>query len=122
MVLHMAKVNPDLAGVVSFHGALGLANSAKPAITPIKTKVLVFNGADDDFISPEQIEVFKQDMKTIGADYEFVNIPGAKHGFSNPAADDFAKKFGMPLKYDAKADKESWEKSLGFFKKIFKAN
>ncbi len=120
MVLYMAKVNPELAGVLSFHGALGLSANAKPVSTPVKTKILVFNGADDTFITPEQIDAFKQDMKVIGADYEFVNLAGAKHGFSNPEADNFAQKFAMPLKYDEKADKESWEKTQGFFKKIFK--
>jgi dienelactone hydrolase len=120
MVLHMAKVNPELAGVVSYHGALGISANTKPVSTPVKTKILVFNGADDPFVTKEQIEAFKQDMKAIGSDYEFISLPGAKHGFSNPEADNFALKFGMPLKYDVKADKESWEKSQTFFKKIFK--
>lgn len=120
MVLSMAKVDSELAGVVSFHGALGMSANVKPVSVPVKTKVLVFNGADDSFIPQEQIDAFKQDMKAIGADYEFVNLPAAKHGFSNPEADNFAKKFGMPLKYDERADKESWEKTQAFFKKIFK--
>lgn len=120
MVLHMAKVNPDLAGVVSYHGALGIAANTKPVSTPIKTKIMVFNGADDPFVTKEQIAAFKQDMLTIGADYEFIDYPGVKHGFTNPEADTFAKKFDMPLKYDEKADKDSWEKTQGFFKKIFK--
>ena len=120
MVLHMAKVNPELAGVVSYHGALGISANTKPVSTPIKTKILVFNGADDPFITKEQIDAFKQDMKSIGADYEFIDYPGVKHGFTNPEADTFALKFDMPLKYDEKADKDSWEKMQGFFKKVFK--
>ncbi len=120
MVLHMAKVNPDLAGVVSYHGALGIAANTKPIATPIKTKIMVFNGADDPFVTKEQIDTFKQDMKTIGADYEFIDYPGVKHSFTNPDANDFGKKFNMPLVYDEKADKDSWEKTQGFFKKIFK--
>jgi dienelactone hydrolase len=120
MVLHMAKINPELAGVVSYHGALGISANTKPVTTPVKTKILVFNGADDPFITKEQIDAFKQDMKTNGADYEFIDYPGVKHGFTNPGADTFAKKFDMPLKYDAKADKDSWEKTQVFFRKIFK--
>jgi dienelactone hydrolase len=120
MVLHMAKVNPDLAGVVSYHGALGISANTKPLSTPVKTKIMVFNGADDPFITKEQIAAFKQDMTAIGADYEFIDYPGVKHGFTNPETDAFAKKFDMPLKYDEKADKDSWEKTQGFFKKIFK--
>lgn len=120
MVLNMAKVNPELAGVVSYHGALGISANTKPVATPVKTKILVFNGADDPFITKPQIDAFNADMKAVGADYEFINIPGAKHGFTNPEADNFAVKFGMPLKYDEKADKDSWEKTQLFFKKIFK--
>lgn len=120
IVLHMAKVNPDLAGVASYHGALGIAANTKPVATPVKTKIMVFNGADDPFITKEQIDAFRQDMKTIGADYEFIDYPGVKHGFSNPEADDFAKRFNMPIAYNKKADKDSWEKTQGFFKKIFK--
>ncbi len=120
LVLHMAKVNPDLAGVVSYHGALGISANTKPVSTPVKTRILVFNGEADTFITKEQIDSFKQDMKTIGANYEFINYPGIKHSFTNPEADNFAKKFDMPLKYDEKADKDSWGKTQVFFKKIFK--
>lgn len=120
MVLHMAKVNPELVGVVSYHGALGISANTKPVSTPVKTNILVFNGTDDPFITKEQIEAFKQDMIAIGADYEFIDYPGVKHGFTNPEADGFALKFSMPLKYDEKADKDSWEKTQAFFKKIFK--
>jgi dienelactone hydrolase len=120
MVLHMAKVNSDLAGVVSYHGALGISANTKPVSTLVKTKIMVFNGADDPFVKKEQIDAFKQDMKAIGADYEFIDYPGVTHGFTNPEADTFALKFDMPLKYNEKADKDSWEKTQGFFKKIFK--
>ncbi len=120
LVLHMAKVNPDLAGVVSYHGALGVAANTQPVSMPVKTKIMVFNGADDPFITKEQIAAFNQDMKSIGADYEFIDYPGVKHGFTNPEADTFAKRFNMPLAYDEKADNDSWEQTQGFFKKIFK--
>jgi dienelactone hydrolase len=119
MVLQMAKVNPELAGVVSYHGALGISANTKPVSTPVKTKILVFNGADDPFITKEQIAAFKLDMTATGADYEFIDYPGVKHGFSNPEADTFALKFDMPLKYDENADKDSWEKTREFLKKIF---
>ena len=115
MVLHMAKVNPELTGVVSYHGALGISANTKPPTTPIKTKIMVFNGADDPFITKEQIEAFKQDMKRNGADVEFINYPGVKHSFTNPDANDFGKRFNMPLVYDEKADKDSWEKTQAFF-------
>jgi dienelactone hydrolase len=118
LVLHMAKVNPDLAGVVSYHGALAISANTKPVATPVKTKIMVFNGADDPFITKEQIAAFKQDMKTNGADYEFIDYPGVKHSFTNPDANDFGKRFNMPLVYDEKADKDSWEQTQKFFDKL----
>ncbi len=118
IVLHMAETIPELAAVISFHGSLAPALS--PQTGPIKSKILVLNGADDPFITADQINSFKQVMQKAGADYEFINYPGVKHGFSNPDADDYAKRFNMPLAYDAKADKDSWQRMQQLLKQVFK--
>jgi dienelactone hydrolase len=118
LVLHMAEAGADLAGVVSFHGSLAMKAPDNPG--KIKAKILVLNGADDPFITTEQIAAFKQAMQKAGADYEFVNYPGVKHGFTNPGANDYAKKFDMPLAYDADADKDSWERMQQLLKQVFK--
>lgn len=118
IVLHMAETGAHLAGVVSFHGSLGLKMPEKHA--PITAKMLVLNGADDPLITAEQIATFKQDMQTARADYEFINYPGAKHGFTNPEADGFAKRFNMPLAYNATADKDSWQRMQKLLAQIFK--
>jgi len=75
---------------------------------------LVLNGADDPFVTAEQIVELKQEMKSAGADLEFVNYPGVKHSFTNPEADDFGKRFNMPLVYNAEADKDSWQRMKVF--------
>lgn len=118
IVLEMARRGVDLAGVASFHGSLGTASPAKKA--QVKAKVLVFNGADDPFVKPEQIIAFKKEMKGAGVDYRFINYPGAKHSFTNPEADRFGKKFGLPLAYNEKADQKSWSELMKFFDKLFK--
>ncbi len=117
VVLAMVRRGVDLDGVASFHGSLGAGAPVAPG--KVKAKVLVLNGADDPFVKPEQISAFKQEMSAAGVDYEFVNYPGAKHAFTNPDADKNAKKFNLPLAYDAKADKDSWQKLQVFFKEIF---
>ena len=117
IVLEMARLGTDLNGVVSFHGSLGTANPAKPG--GVKTKVLVLNGAADPFVPPEQVAQFKKEMDSAGVDYKFVSYEGAKHGFTNPDADTFGKKFNMPLEYNAQADQQSWTEMQLFFKKIF---
>ncbi|MEZ5432387.1 MAG: dienelactone hydrolase family protein [Verrucomicrobiales bacterium] len=48
-------------------------------------------------------------MKAAHADFTFLNLPGAVHGFSNPAATELGKKFKMPLAYQKAADDASWE-------------
>ena len=79
----------------------------------------MFNGADDPFVKPEQIEAFKQEMTSAGADYKLVNYPGAVHSFTNPGADALGKQFNLPLAYDAEADKDSWQQMQDFFHEIF---
>ncbi len=116
-VLHMARAGADLAGVVSFHGSVSTTTRAKPKL--VKAKILVFNGADDPFVTPEQIVSLKQEMKDAEADLEFYNYPSVKHSFTNPDADKIAKQFNMPLAYNAIADKDSWQRMQIFLKQIF---
>ena len=59
-------------------------------------------------------------MADAGADFRFINYPGAKHSFTNPEADEFAKKFGMAVAYNADADRLSWEELKGFLSAVFK--
>jgi dienelactone hydrolase len=116
VVLEMARSGADLAGVVSFHGSLaGLG----PVSDHVTAKVLVANGADDPFNSAESIAMFRDDMDAAGIDYQFINYPGAKHSFTNPDADKYGKEFGLPLAYNAVADRESWQAMQDFLAKIF---
>jgi dienelactone hydrolase len=117
VVLQMAREGVDLKGVVSFHGSLATKEPAKPGT--VKAKILVFQGGDDQFVTTEQVEKFKQEMKEAGADFHVVVYPGAKHSFTNPEADAYAKKFNLPLGYNAEADKESWSEMQKFFNGIF---
>lgn len=118
IVLNLAREGMDLRGVVSFHGSL---KSVKPAQSGnVKAKILVLHGADDKFITPEQMEAFKQEMKGAGVGFQFISYPGALHSFTNPEATELGKKFNMPIAYDAKADKESWSEMKGFLSTVLK--
>jgi dienelactone hydrolase len=118
VVLNMAREGVDLKGVASFHGSLAAVKPAQAG--RVKAKILVLNGADDEFIPEEQIEAFKQEMKTAGADFQFISYPGALHSFTNPEADENAKKFNMGIAYHADADKKSWDELKKFINSIFK--
>jgi dienelactone hydrolase len=118
VVLNMARQGVDLKGVASFHGSL---NAVKPAQAGnVKAKILVLHGGDDKFIPTEQIEAFKQEMKSSGVDFQFFSYPGVLHSFTNPEADALGKKFNMAIAYNADADRKSWDELKKFLSTIFK--
>ena len=84
----------------------------------MNARVLVLNGAADPFVKPAQIQAFKQEMTNAGVNYRFINYPDAKHAFTNPAATEVGKKFGIPLEYNKKADRKSWKEMKKFFKNV----
>ncbi|RKZ48002.1 MAG: dienelactone hydrolase family protein [Candidatus Parabeggiatoa sp. nov. 3] len=117
IVLAMARAGVDLDGVASFHGSLATKTPAKQGI--VKAKLLVVHGEADQFVSPEQVKDFKQEMENAKVDLEFVGYPGVQHSFTNPEADQFAKRFGIPVAYDKTADEDSWKTLQDFLKRIF---
>jgi dienelactone hydrolase len=118
-VLNMARAGADLAGVAGFHASLGL-NTPAPAPGTVKAKILVLNGADDPFIKKEQYVQFKADLDAAKADYKVITYPGAVHAFTNPEATAEGKKFNLPLRYDAKANKQAEAEASKMFAAVFK--
>ncbi len=45
--------------------------------------------------------------------------PGAKHGFTNPAATKKGEEFDLPLAYDPQADAQSWDTMMSTFRAAF---
>lgn len=117
VVINMARAGEDLAGVVSFHGALGPIQSPEPG--SIKAPLLVLNGEADPFVPPELVQQFKEEMELAEADLTYVGYPGVQHSFTNPGATAVGKEFGMPLVYDKDADEDSWKRALAFLRKVF---
>jgi len=119
VVLNMARAGADLSGVAGFHASLGL-NTPAPAPGTVKAKILVLNGADDPFIKKEQYTQFDSELKAANADMNIIMYPGAVHAFTNPEATAMGKKFNLPLRYDAKANKLAEAEATKFFAEIFK--
>jgi dienelactone hydrolase len=117
VVLNMARLGVDLKGVASFHGSLGGLAPAEPG--KVKARVAVFTGEADPMVPADQVATFKQQMDAAGATYSVVSYPGVKHSFTNPQADEYAKRFGLPVAYDAKADEDSWGRTQSFLKDLF---
>lgn len=118
IVLNMARQGADLKGVASFHGSFAAVKPARPG--EVRAKILVLHGAEDKFVTAEQITAFKNEMKDAAADLTFISYPGAVHSFTNPDADMYAKKFKLPLGYNADADAKSWDELKKFLEMIFR--
>lgn len=116
VLLNMARAGQPLTGVVSFHG--GLASMVSPR-KPLQTKILVLHAAGDAFVPAAQVSAFHTEMKSLQADYRFVEYRGVKHAFTSPFADEQARKFGLPVGYDAEADRQSWQEMQQFLKRLF---
>lgn len=112
VVLNQARMGTDLAGVASFHGILGTESPAQRG--KVKAKVLVATGGDDPMVTPEITAEFVREMQSASVDLQLLVYPGVAHSFTNPAATENGKKYGMPLVYDAHADQNSWDALIRF--------
>jgi dienelactone hydrolase len=118
VVLNMARQGADLKAVASFHGNLTAVQAAQPGM--VKAKIRVYTGADDRFVPSEAVEGFRKEMADANADVKIISYPGAVHSFTNPDATALGKKFNLPLAYNKKADKESWDDMKKFFDEVLK--
>lgn len=117
VVLNSAKLGADLKGVVSFHGSL----SGVPADNKLlKANILVCHGGSDKFVSPADVDSFRDQLDSIGATYTFKVYANATHAFTNPDATRIGKQFNMPIEYNAMADKDSWEDMKNFLNNLFR--
>ena len=66
-------------------------------------------------VTLDDLDAFKKEMDAAGADYEVLLLPGAKHGFSNPGADENARRFAIDVGYQQAADDRSWAAMLRLF-------
>lgn len=115
-VLNAARKGLNLKGVVSFHGSLrGIAatkNSTRAAI-------LVCHGQNDEFVPEEDVLAFKQNLDSLHVAYQFKTYEGT-HAFTNPDATENGKKFYLPIAYNAKSDKASWQDMKTFLSQCLK--
>ena len=115
----LAYSGAPLAGIVSFHG--GLIPVPADAAAKTKAKILVCHGAVDKFVSKDDVDKFTQAMNDGKFDYQFISYAGATHAFTNAGADKIAAATGLPIAYNAAADKRSWSHMRTFFKEILSA-
>lgn len=113
-VLELARSGAPVKGVASFHGSLSTPDPTDAK--NIRGKVLVCHGANDTFVSAEEVAAFKKEMADAQVDLRFEAYPGAVHSFTVKEAGDDPS---AGMAYNEEADRLSWEKLTGFLKEIF---
>ncbi|HKO76683.1 MAG TPA: dienelactone hydrolase family protein [Flavobacterium sp.] len=113
--LEAARGHLNVKGVVSFHGGLGKDN-LRPT-EPITTKVLVCHGADDPFVSSEEVSSFQKEMKDSKADWQMIYYANAVHSFTNPESGTDNSKGAA---YNEKASERSFEHFKLFLNEVLK--
>ncbi|MET0344534.1 MAG: dienelactone hydrolase family protein [Polyangiales bacterium] len=118
-VLQAARRGEDLDAVASFHGNYATDKPLQKGT--FAGKVFVAHGAADSFSPPEQVAGVQRELREAGIDFVFESYPNAKHGFTNPHADDTARRTGLDVGYDAAADAQSWQKLQELLRAAFAA-
>ena len=111
VVLDMAREGMPLKAVATFHGN---PTPKQPADEKFTAKVLVAHGRDDSMVSMDAIEDLKKELDAADVDYTIDVYDGAKHGFTNPQADERAAKNDVDLGYNEIAAKQSWDNMIEF--------
>jgi len=109
VMLELARSGAEVRGVASFHGSLATPLPAERGV--LRAAVLVLHGADDPYVTDEEVLTFRNEMRAAGADWRICLFGGAVHSFSNPDAD----VAGLPgLAYHAPSERRGWRTFLAF--------
>ena len=98
----MAVRIPDLKAAVPYYG--GQPEAAD--VAQIKAPLLVIYAELDARVNAGW-PAYEAALKAQGKNYQMINFPGVNHGFHN----------NTTPRYDEAAAKESWEKTIAFFRK-----
>ncbi|HCO58992.1 MAG TPA: carboxymethylenebutenolidase, partial [Porticoccaceae bacterium] len=111
--LDLARTGADIKGAVSFHGLFDAPDNIP---TPdIKASVLCLDGHDDPMTPNEKVVALQRELTEAGVDWQLHTYGNTLHGFTNPEAN-------MPemgIKYNAVADRRSWQTLENFLADLF---
>jgi dienelactone hydrolase len=109
--LDLARSGAPLVDVVTFHGALGTPTPENAK--NIKGHVLALHGAADPIVNAEAVSAFEKEMTDGKVDWQVDLYGGVMHAFTDkvhPSSPEHG------TKYDAAADKRSWQAMSDLFK------
>lgn len=110
-----AAVNPAFEATVIYYSGNMFKTWGEGEKTPfellsgIKGPVIGFFGNDDQNPSPDDVNRIDEELTRLGIEHEFHRYDGAGHAFQNFLRED---------QYREAAEKDSWEKTLGFLKRV----
>lgn len=104
VVLDLARSGAPLKAVATFHATL--APKALAVEGQIQGEILVLHGELDSMVTLDDVTSFREEMHAAKVDHEVIIFEDAKHGFSNPLADERAKANGVDLGYNPEAERQ----------------
>lgn len=104
VVLDLARSGAPLKAVATFHATL--APKAPAVKGQIQGEILVLHGELDSMVTLDDVASFREEMHAAKVDHEVIIFEDAKHGFSNPLADERAKANGVDLGYNPEAERQ----------------
>ena len=104
VVLDLARSGAPLKAVATFHATL--APKALAVEGQIQGEILVLHGELDSMVTLDDVASFREEMHAAKVDHEVIIFEDAKHGFSNPLADERAKANGVDLGYNPEAERQ----------------
>jgi dienelactone hydrolase len=105
VVLDLARANAPVKAVATFHANLSAQQPAQSG--QVQAEILVLHGELDSMVSLDDVAAFRTEMHAANVAHEVIIFEDAKHGFSNPLADERAAANGVDLAYNAEAEEKS---------------
>lgn len=113
-VLELARSGAELKAVVSFHGSLATTHPMPKG--GFKGKTLVLHGADDPFVPRKDVDGLIDEFLSAAVPLKIVEYAGVVHSFTVDVPS------SVPgAKYDAEADRKSWQEMKTFLAEAFKS-
>ena len=102
--MYLASHNANIGACVIYYGVLPMAQADN---ANIQAPILGHYADNDDFLKVDAVRELESSLKGIGKEVQFHIYDGTEHAFFNDSRPDV---------YKAEAAKQSWERTLAFFR------
>ena len=102
--MYLASQNANIGACVIYYGVLPMAQADN---VNIQAPILGHYADNDGFLQVSAVRDLESNLKGLGKDVQFHIYEGTEHAFFNDSRPDV---------YNAGAAKQSWERTLGFFR------